>query len=156
MTDVPPQYRPAARVLCLDPAERLLLLKWRDPVGGLVFWEPPGGGIEPDETELQAARRELTEETGLPGEVVTSLRTEVYRDFHWNGRRKVGVETFFLGLVTDPADTVAPQLTPLESGALLERRWLSWPDITALPEPVTPDPLGEVLTRLHPTGPWAA
>lgn len=155
MTDVPLRYRPAARVLCLDPDNRLLLLKWQDPSDGLVFWEPPGGGIEPDETEWQAACRELTEETGLPGEAVTTVRTGVYRDFRWNGRRYVGVETFFLGRVTDPGATVAPALTAEERGALLEQRWLSWPEITTLTEPVTPEELGDVLTRLDPTGPWA-
>ncbi len=49
---------PAARVVCLDAADRVLLLKWRDPYDGSRLWEPPGGGIEPGETLLEAARRE--------------------------------------------------------------------------------------------------
>ncbi|WP_323375897.1 NUDIX hydrolase [Streptomyces alkaliterrae] len=57
--------RPAARVICLDADYRLLLLHWRDPKEGTWLWEPPGGGLEPGETPLTAARRELVEETGL-------------------------------------------------------------------------------------------
>ncbi|OJF15212.1 NUDIX domain-containing protein [Couchioplanes caeruleus] len=58
-------HRPAARVVCLDAVDRVLLLHWRDPFDGSSLWEPPGGGIDAGETPLQAARRELAEETGL-------------------------------------------------------------------------------------------
>ncbi|WP_241027565.1 NUDIX domain-containing protein [Streptomyces verrucosisporus] len=44
---------PAARVVCLDAADRVLLLEWRDPYDGSRLWEPPGGGIEPGETPRQ-------------------------------------------------------------------------------------------------------
>ncbi|MGN6793939.1 MAG: NUDIX domain-containing protein, partial [Streptosporangiaceae bacterium] len=54
-----PRHRPAARVLCLDQQGRVLLLRWRDPVDRTVLWEPPGGGIEPGESPITAARREL-------------------------------------------------------------------------------------------------
>jgi 8-oxo-dGTP pyrophosphatase MutT (NUDIX family) len=59
--------RPAVRVVCLDQRQRLLLLRWRDPADGSYVWEPPGGGVEPGEQPIDAARRELQEETGLPG-----------------------------------------------------------------------------------------
>ncbi len=76
-----PRHRPAARVLCLDPAGRVLLLRWRDPAEGAIFWEPPGGGLEPGESPLAAARRELHEETGLPADAVLERSVVVQRDF---------------------------------------------------------------------------
>ncbi|MFJ8157926.1 NUDIX domain-containing protein [Streptomyces sp. NPDC094468] len=47
-------HRTAARVICPDTAQRLLLLRWRDPFEGAWLWEPPGGGIEEGETPLVA------------------------------------------------------------------------------------------------------
>jgi 8-oxo-dGTP pyrophosphatase MutT (NUDIX family) len=39
----------------------------------LGTWLPVGGELEPDETPLEAARRELLEETGLPGRFPAGL-----------------------------------------------------------------------------------
>lgn len=55
------------RVLLVDSDERILLFRDSDP-GILpvpVFWITPGGGVDPGETDLQAAVREIAEETGL-------------------------------------------------------------------------------------------
>jgi double-stranded uracil-DNA glycosylase len=55
--------RPAVRALIVDPADRVLLVRfdWPDK----TVWAPPGGGIEPGETDEQALVRELAEECGL-------------------------------------------------------------------------------------------
>ena len=57
--------RPAVRIVCLDVSRRVLLLRWRDPSDGAIVWGLPGGGVNPGESPLDAARRELVEETGL-------------------------------------------------------------------------------------------
>ncbi len=58
--------RRAARVLVLDPAGRLLLLRGGDPaVPGPRFWWTVGGGLEAGESPRAGAVRELHEETGL-------------------------------------------------------------------------------------------
>jgi len=50
----------------IDDQDRVLLFRGEDPMNtDLRFWFPPGGGIEPDETPEDAARREVYEETGL-------------------------------------------------------------------------------------------
>ncbi|HVN12957.1 MAG TPA: NUDIX domain-containing protein [Kineosporiaceae bacterium] len=72
--------RRAARVLVLDVADRLLLLRGIDPaVPDRSFWFTVGGGLERGETLRAGAVRELHEETGL---VVTeeALVGPVYSD----------------------------------------------------------------------------
>ena len=54
--------RQAVRVLLLDEADRVLLVRFWD--GDRSWWCTPGGGIEPGETDAVAAVREIREELG--------------------------------------------------------------------------------------------
>jgi 8-oxo-dGTP pyrophosphatase MutT (NUDIX family) len=54
--------RQAVRVLLLDEADRVLLVRFWD--GDRSWWCTPGGGIEPGETDDAAALREIREELG--------------------------------------------------------------------------------------------
>lgn len=143
----PPRQRPAARVLCLDPGGRVLLLRWRDPVDGTIFWEPPGGGLEPGESPLAAARRELNEETGLPADVVLDRWVVVQRDFRWRGRHYRGPETFFLGQVAVAEVPGAHGLTGGEEGALLGHGWFTRQELAACREPIQPPELAAILDQ---------
>lgn len=65
--DLPVFERSAVRVVALDVDGRVLLFHTRDvdhPDLG-QWWELPGGGIAPGETYVDAAIRELREETGI-------------------------------------------------------------------------------------------
>ncbi|WP_185078206.1 NUDIX domain-containing protein [Nonomuraea jabiensis] len=136
--------RPAARVVCLDRDGRVLLMHWYDSVSRTDVWEPPGGGIDPGETALEAARRELGEETGLPGSAVRERFVEVERDFSWLGVRYVKTEPFFLAIFEEARPEVDPgQLTEEEQAAY---RGYAWAE--ELPADVEPPELAKVIERL--------
>ncbi len=52
-------------ILALTPEARVLLVSQYRPTLEVETWELPSGHIEPRETPLEAAHRELTEETGF-------------------------------------------------------------------------------------------
>lgn len=53
-----------ACVMALTPTQEVLLIRLYRHGVGKIIWEIPGGVIDPGETPLEAARRELLEETG--------------------------------------------------------------------------------------------
>jgi 8-oxo-dGTP pyrophosphatase MutT (NUDIX family) len=68
--------RHVARVVVLDCERNVLLVRYEDAVpmdpnrhDPLTYWVPPGGEVDAHETHVAAARRELTEETGLVAEI---------------------------------------------------------------------------------------
>ncbi len=130
------RLRPATRALVLDPAGRVLLVRFRFPHGPV--WAPPGGGIHPGETPEQAIRRELREETGLePAELGPWLwtRTHVFPDMAgWDGQAERCV------LVRAPAFEPAPHFSAAE---LLEEnvtglRWWTPEELRASRETFAP------------------
>ena len=66
----------AVAVLARDPQGRVLGVWQRRPAVGTRTWELPAGLIDPGETPVQAAARELAEEVGLQGDL--RLRTRFY------------------------------------------------------------------------------
>ncbi|MGP4112873.1 NUDIX hydrolase [Streptomyces sp. 4N509B] len=150
-----PRHRPAVRIVCLDAAHRVLLLRWRDPFDGSLLWEPPGGGIEPGESPLAAARRELAEETGLDPGAVLDRSVPVDRDVWWNGVRYGGPEHFFLARFAEERPSLTRTgLLPDEQATLDTHAWVAWSELDAVPDRLEPPELPAVLRALVPSGPW--
>lgn len=143
-------HRPAVRVICFDADGRVLLMNWADPVSGGRLWEPPGGGIDPGETPLQAARRELAEETGLDSAAIGERFLEVQRDTVWKGTHFVGPEQFFTASFAGSRPLVVREgLLPYEQSELLTHAWVLPADLSALPDPLEPPSLPALLPEFR-------
>ena len=146
--------REAVRVLCLDPDERLLLLRFRHPVYGDELWEPPGGRIEAGETPAAAAVRELLEETGYAAPVAPADGVAVHRDYLWCGQRVHNEERFFVARVSGEPDR-EPQLGADEAEILVGSRWWHWAELAGTGERIDPTELAGLVAALAPESKWA-
>ena len=146
LTTEQPVLRHAARVILLDGADRILLLRWRLKSGDHL-WITPGGGLAAGEHHVEAALRELAEEVGLR-EVTLGpcvwLREHV---FNWNGRAYRQRERFYLvrvdAHVVDRSGNDENELRVLE-----EFRWWTHSELEASEETFAPRRLSFFLARL--------
>ena len=97
--------RPAARLVILDP-EGAVYLQLHDDVEIGLHWAPPGGGIELGETEIEAAVREVAEETGWTDVKVGPALCRWQHDYTREGVPVRQSETIFLA--EGPRREVAP------------------------------------------------
>jgi 8-oxo-dGTP diphosphatase len=147
----PTRARAAARVVCLDDQDFVLLMHWRDPTDGHQLWEPPGGGLEPGEGPREAVLREWAEETGLPVPELVGEPATVGRDVFWNGSRVVADETFFLARVRRAQPAVPAGFTEGETETYLGHAWVGPDDVASAEvdgDTLEPD-LRPVLDRLR-------
>jgi len=78
---LPAWTRVAAYALCVDEASRILLARVAPGYIAAGTWTLPGGGLNWGEDPADAVLRELTEETGLSGQILSlSLVTSMTRD----------------------------------------------------------------------------
>ena len=146
------RLRQAARAVVLDPADRILLVRFQFPTR--TVWATPGGGVDHGETHEQAIVRELAEEAGLE-EVELGpwiwTRTHVFpfESGRWDGQQERYV------LVRTPAFEPAPRLTPDELAAefVTAVRWWTQAELAAAEVMFAPRRLPELVAALLRDGP---
>ena len=141
--NLPRRIRRAARLLVIDEQERLLLFRFTF-AGRKPFWATAGGECDPGESFEEAARRELTEETGIiaePGPVVVARGNDFVTA---HGEPVTADERYFR--IRVPACEIATHgHTDLEREIMREHRWFTRAELADWAEPIFPP---EILTLL--------
>jgi len=148
--------RRVARMLLLDPHNRILLLKIDNTKGSMdpknpitqPFWIPPGGGIEKGETMYQALLRELKEETGIE-------HAKICEPAAWYGEiilEYKGAETlfkqWFFMLRVDCSEVSVEGAGDFERRLILDARWWGLKEIQSSDEIFIPCQLKTALEPL--------
>lgn len=152
------ELRKVARVVLLDPQDRILLLHGHEPEDPSDnWWFTPGGGVEGDETREEAARRELVEETGITEVELGPVLWRRTCSFPFAGRRWDQEEWYYLARTADTREVVpeATGLTELERRSVAGARWWTCQELNQAHETVYPTRLAELLRRLLDEGPPA-
>ena len=117
-------FRQGVRGLVVDPDRRVLLLHYADEFDS--WWIPPGGGIDPGESDEQALRRELREEIGLEDFELGPLL--------WDKARYFTLEPGFCGQRNRVYLVRVPRMEARLLSEALAARWFTLDELEALPD----------------------
>jgi ADP-ribose pyrophosphatase YjhB (NUDIX family) len=133
--------RRAARVLLLDPHDRVLLMRYDDAPPNGHHWTTPGGGLNDGEDYRAAALRELEEETGW-GDV--ELLTEVDRrsfEMEYAGRLVRQQERLYLARTDQAGREIRGVEAMHAADGIAAWRWWTLAELEATAEAVWPSQL---------------
>jgi 8-oxo-dGTP pyrophosphatase MutT (NUDIX family) len=146
-----PIWRPTARLLVVDPNERVLLFSAAEE-DGKTYWFTPGGGVKHGETVREAAVRELAEETGFAcsqAELGPVVATSASHFTGYDRRLYLGAHTFFFLRVPRP-EIVIDGREEYEHLFITGHRWWTADELRSATDDIfpPPSPLTTLLGRL--------
>jgi ADP-ribose pyrophosphatase YjhB (NUDIX family) len=145
-----PTPRRASRVLLVDAADRVLLLRGHDPARpDHRYWFTVGGGLDDGESGADGAARELFEETGLrvPADAIGAPVHHDVTEFPFDGAWYRQTQAFYLVRVASWAVDFAGH-NAIEQATVDAYRWWSAAELRATGERFYPPDLADVLDRV--------
>ena len=144
------KHRETARIMLIDELDRIFLLKTHfDPEVGLPpRWLTPGGGIDLGETTLEAAVRELFEETGLVVDPDDLGEPVLVATGRWDWADGRNYHTYKDTIYEHKVKHFEPDtsgFTQDELRDILEHRWWNVAELLASDESLAPHDLREWL-----------
>jgi ADP-ribose pyrophosphatase YjhB (NUDIX family) len=139
------RVRPAARVVLLDPDDRVLLMRYDDAPPNGTHWSTPGGGLNDGEDYPAAALRELAEETGWSD---VALSGEVARrsfDMGYGDQIVHQVERLYLARTDQPRREIRGVEAMHASDGIAAWRWWTLAELDATREAVWPAGLADLI-----------
>ena len=137
--------RRAARVILLDSAGRVLLMRYDQPPPNGQHWATPGGGAEDGEDYPAAALRELAEETGWTDIVLIGEVLRRSFDMDYAGRMVRQDERLYLAR-TDHAGREIRDLAAMhEADGIAAWRWWTLAELEGTDEQVWPPGLAAII-----------
>lgn len=138
-------------MIVVDAEDRVLLLCDHDPgYPDRRWWVTPGGGIDPGETEREAAVRELAEETGYrttEDRLVGPLARRLVR--HGYSDEVLEQTEAFFAVRADSFGVDTAGLTEDEQLTILDHRWWSAAELARTTEWIWPKELAELVRLLQ-------
>lgn len=135
-------FRRGARLILLDAAGRVLMVRGHDVDNpSRSWWFTVGGGIDPGETGVDAAVRELAEETGLVVDAADVVGPVARRRavFDFAARTVRQDEEFFVARLAEPGPIATDGWTDVERSFMDEVRWWDLDALEQVAEEVFPD-----------------
>ena len=137
------RIRRSARIVVLDPSERVLMFRF-DVAGREPFWVTPGGECDPGESFENAAQRELFEETGLRLDCGRQIARTTPQFVTPEGEPVQADERYFL--VRAESDRIdCSHHTALERRVMTRHRWFAQSELNDWSEAVYPETLVQII-----------
>jgi len=150
----PMRVRRSARLVLLDDEDRILMFKVEDASvfrpgrpRPSIFWITPGGAVEDGESDEEAVRRELWEETGIADIEIGPLVAICEPVLSWAGELIQAHDRFYLTRLSGPVVTLA-NMSQFEQDTYRDHRWWSIEELRSTDERIIPRDLCDVVARI--------
>jgi 8-oxo-dGTP pyrophosphatase MutT (NUDIX family) len=137
--------RHAGRVIVLDPGDRVLLLRYDDPLPNGRHWTTPGGGLNNGEDYAAAAARELAEETGWTDVVLLREVHERSLTMEYGGRLVHQHERHYLARIDQPCRPLGDVAPMHAADGIAAWRWWSLAELDTTAEVIWPAGLASLI-----------